>query len=234
MLRALINLKRRADTKRLSILIRWVVSIAILLAVFFFLLWVGIATLNAVFNALDWGVKIGWIDIPTAVTIILVDGVIEFFGWLFRGKGPKPNLSIEVEPPYAVYVSNWGDYAAEACQAKLTLFLKSDDIVSGQDSIVDVPIRWFPVNREEVNIRPDYQGGELLTIFRVSYKDGKPTFDFPSIAGWESPLVSVKPAIYEGILKVSPMNAKALKKRFVIDYDKENGTACLTFRLLWV
>jgi len=216
-----------------------------------------IYSLNFVFSTFNFAVKVGLIDVPTLVTILVVEAMLGLFHWFFGRKESGPSLSILDEARkvdvgddvhYTVYVQNLGKLGAESCVAKLTLGYEAENVI-GADSVLsnstfalkrnridDESIMWFPFEKEHIDIRPDEKGRNRLDLFKVvKNNEGKPSkFIFPSIKGWNPALVVLKPATYEGVIKISPMNDKPCEKRFVINYDEKTGNVTVTFPLLLV
>jgi len=241
--------------KRTRVTLRRLVS-SIILIVFIPVVGYGLLyILNVAFYSLNIGVKVGLIDIPTVVTFLVIEVVIRLLSLFLGRKEPCPDLKIldiitrdddDGDVRYSVYVRNLGEIGAESCVAKITLEYDTLNAIGGgvnstdsalrYNRIEDASIMWFPFGKEAIDIRPDEQGRNRLDVFRVAKNaDGKPSmFIFPSAKGWSPALIALKPAAYEGVIKISPMNAKPCRRKFLINYDEKTGEVAVTFPFLLV
>jgi hypothetical protein len=196
--------------------------------------------------------RIGAIDVPTAVTILLVDGLLGFIGWYFGGRHNRPDIKILNETEYyetpeashyGIRVWNRGSEGAMSCQAKISLVVRPEDIVSMPKKTVlitkqafkktdEIPIQWCSQQSADFSIRPDNK--EFLELFRVVQPQDKILghFEIPSMTGWAPMLVALKPDDYEGKIKISPMNGKPASESFFIRYEK--GTVYLNMAPLFL
>lgn len=245
-------------SKRFSILARHWLSVLFAIAL------VGVALLSGyglllllgrVFAWLDVTPKIGPIDVPTLVTLLVVEGLLKLISRFFSVPD-KPIVSawdaerIDVISGckyYGIAVSNRGGDGATKCQAQITLQVKKDDILNLPNKkavitrrtfrhINEIPFRWVAQDTENFDLRPDPDRMEPLYFVRVVPRRGKIPFHFeiPSSKGWSPMLVALKPDDYEGKIKVSPMNGKPNSQTFVINYDSKKHAVHLSFPLLMI
>jgi hypothetical protein len=248
-------LATEVTVKRLDISIRNILSLAV---GGLFLLFVGFGTITILPRVLAWlnvTAKVGPIDIPTAVTFLVVDGLLELIRSVFGKKAHEPRVQVwnqERSYPIAgctyhgVSVLNRGTDGARSCQARLTLRVKQNDIlnIGNKKTIItkrkfsdvnDIPIRWVTQNEKNIDLRPDITNMEPLIFLRVVPANAKVPlhFEIPSINGWSPSLVALKPDDYEGRIKVSPMNSTPASQTFVINYKSKKRSVTLSFPTLF-
>jgi hypothetical protein len=217
--------------------------------------------LNKLAAILEVTPKIGPLDVPTLVTLFVVEGLLALISRIF-GVSDRPKLrvwQIEGTWPHAEFtdhgvpVTNLGGDGATRCEARILLYLKKDHLLTltNKKSVItkrtlptffiedsddeDVPIRWVNQNCKQLDIWPDRNHREGLIFLRVVYSRGKVHhFEIPSEKGWKPMLVALKPNDYEGRIKVRPMNGKPASTSFVIRYDSKKQSVHLSFGLLLV
>ena len=217
--------------------------------------------LNKLAAILEVTPKIGPLDVPTLVTLFVVEGLLALISRIF-GVSDRPKLRVwQIEgtwphskfTDYGVPVTNLGGDGATRCEARILLYLKKDHLLTltNKKSVItkrtlptffiedsddeDVPIRWVNQNCKQLDIWPDRNHREGLIFLRVVYSRGKVHhFEIPSEKGWKPMLVALKPNDYEGRIKVRPMNGKPASTSFVIRYDSKKQSVHLSFGLLLV
>lgn len=239
------EIKEELSKRRLVVLVRRILSVVLLgVAVLLITLLISVGM-----SALSGGVKVGLIDIPTAVTLLLIDGLLAAITYLLGRRANKPILYVADHSKtrmvgnktlYGVHVFNTGEDGALECQAKLGIKIKTDnvfDLPRSRTAVVtsrkfrkvwgDV-VFWCYQNKPEVAIRPD--GNELFEFLRVvPTPDGSFHLEIPSKTGWNPVLVALKPDDYEGKIKISPMNGKPKSRIFFIKYNRRTKSVSLTF-----
>lgn len=209
--------------------------------------------LNGLFVWLAFTPKIGPIDVPTLVTLLVVEFLLSLINRFFSVPN-KPIVQVwgseRTRPTsactyYGVSVSNRGGDGALQCQAQLTLHVRKEDILNLRSKaaitkrnftpIDEIPFRWVAQNSENFDLRPDPTHMEPLFFMRVVPRRGRVPFHFeiPSSKGWNPMLVALKADDYEGKIKVRPMNGKPNSQTFVINYDSKTKAIGLSFPLLF-
>lgn len=255
-----LNRLRRLDnylhSKRFSIRARHWLSVAAVIVLIVIALAFGyylLVFLGVVFAWLNVTPKIGPIDVPTLVTLLVVEGLLElikrFFStpnkpivkaWDTERTGTRSGCRI-----YGIDVSNRGGDGATQCQALITLLVKKENILDLRKRkavitsrkfrhIHEIPFRWVIQGTENFDLRPDPDRFEPLCFLRVVPKHGNIPlhFEVPSSKGWNPMLVALKADDYEGKIKVRPMNGKPDSRTFVINYESKTDAVHLTFPLL--
>jgi len=165
-----------------------------------------------------------------------------------------PELSIEKEEPFVtdpfvyhtILVRNNGRRGAEGCEVKLTLNIKSDDIIDGAGGwltktafkpLREANVSWskrIDGSPHEVSIKA--KGSESLEIFRVvkvvkSMRDGHPVgetslrFEIPSEKGWKQIRVALDPKNYEGEIRIESMNGEPTERRLRIEFNNKGDAS---------
>jgi hypothetical protein len=242
----------KSSNRFLIVTRRWL-SILILVLLTSFVLLAGYGILIALDRFAAWlsvTPKIGPLDIPTLVTLLVVEGLFESMHRIF-GTSDKPIVQVwNTEQEFAfhgcvyhgVSVLNRGGNGAMDCQAQLTLEMRKDNILDLREKkaeitsrtfspIFEEPIRWIAQDAESLDLRPDFDHREPLFLLRVVPRRGNVPlhFEVPSLKGWSPMLVALKPDYYEGRIKISPMNGKTASQTFIISYDSKTNETHLSF-----
>lgn len=245
-----------SHSKRFSIRARQSLSILVIIVVAPIVLLFGYALilgLNRLFAFLNVTPRIGAIDVPTLVTLLVVEGMFEILHRIFGGSD-KPKVQVWNEARigrttarsnvvyWGLSVSNRGREGAMQCQAQLTLRVKKEDIITLPKTkmmitksrfrpIYEHPIKWVHQDSENFDLRPDKTRMEPLLFLRVVPKHGRVPlhFEIPSRKGWKPLLTALKADDYEGKIKVSPMNGKPDSQTFLLEYDPKTKQAQLIF-----
>jgi hypothetical protein len=249
------SLDEYTHTKRFNMRTRETASAFLFFTALAFSLFLGYGVLIGLNRLLNWlkvTPKIGPIDVPTLVTLLVVEGLVGLIGRIFGTVRPHISFLNPRQPwtiggyqEYGVLVYNRGSDGATECQALITLYVESDEIIalpkkkvvitkrSMKDAYYfeDMPIRWVAQNQKVIDLRPDRTRMEPLVFLRVVPKRGRVPlhFEIPSEKGWSQPLVVLKARDYEGRIKVSPMNLKAHSMTFDLNFDPKTEAVKLTF-----
>jgi len=140
---------------------------------------------------------------------------------------------------HALVVSNYGETAAIACQARITFIdIEQRDIIdiAGMSakfthenfkSIIKSELRWN-TGLKEVTIRSG-DNIELEVLRTVEARiDVIEHFEVPSDEGWRSMTVMLAPHRYYGEIRVVPLNGKFCATSFEIRPDKEKKRCVFT------
>jgi len=118
-----------------------------------------------------------------------------------------------------VHVTNVGEVAALDCEARLTLEIKTTDLLTSGIPLKPLKppfktkLQWADAT-EHISLRV----GDIaeLEIIRVSKVGDNEHFELPSDKGWNPVAFSVRPDYYFGSIKIVPMNGKPTTNRFVL------------------
>lgn len=211
------------------------------LAFYFYL---SIAGIFLLFGLLHWG----FIDTKLFVTLWVAEVPIAVFlrYILSEGRAYMPKLGfIEGEDTckrgsalhHRLAVINRGQGGAESCEGRLTLDIKSENIVDLSNAIIttqsfrpieDDKLCWA-TGDAEVSIKAERR--EFLEVLRVMEPvDDLPwRLEIPSEKGWGHPLVGIKFKEYTGSVRIFSMNSRSASLEFDILCDEKDRTVRIDF-----